>query len=537
MRHRIKGPALSFLVFAVSRASFADDATPPYGTPPQPANLTQDSKTGGGSQIYPLPAAQPGGAVDAYLIPMKVMLQKHIITQAEFDSAMKDLADTTGIRAGEYVNFVLGKWSTVLYGFAESDYMYDTTESFTDLSGNSQIARPGTYAGDHARAQFSVRNSRLGFRMRAPETHGVRASALVETDFFQSSSATGGLTVNPGATATSNAFGTEQSFYVNPVLRIRHMYLKLETPVVDIMCGQYWQLFGWQPYYFPASTQIQGLAGELFARTPQLRISKTIAPDGPVSLELALEAARPPQRDSGTPEGEAGLRFTINGLKGMYTAGQTNTSLAPASIGVSGDMRHVSLPNFSASPTFTVPKTGTAIAGNIFMPVIPATKEKKGNSLSVVGQAAYGYGIADLFSGLTGGVGFPALPNPPAAPAVAPVYAANIDPGIVTYDSNGNLHFIQWLALLGGVQYYLPGLDGKMFVAGNYSHLESPNTGDYFPNSKSVRKQLDFWDATVMWDITDAVRMGLEYAYWQDKYLDGIHASNMRGQLSAWYIF
>jgi hypothetical protein len=550
MRTRLPAFAITLLSAVTTHAALADDAQPAPapvvapsssepaspGSPTQPAYQRQDSKTGGGSQVYPQPAAMPSGGVGTYLIPLRLMLEKGIITQAEFESAMQDLADTTGVRAGDQANFVLGKWSTTLYGFAEADYIYDSTQSFTDLSGNSQIARGGTYAGNHARMQFSPRNSRIGFRMRAPESHGIRASALVETDFFGSSSATGGLTVPAGATTTSNAYGTEQSFYVNPVLRLRHAYLKMETPVVDLLFGQYWQLFGWQPLYNPASTQIQGLAGELYARTTQFRATKVIAPNGPVSLEIAAAAARPPQRDSAVPEGEAGIRLTINRWRGMYTAGQTNTSLAPASIAVSGDLRHVLLPEFSATPKNAVGKTGTAIAGNIFLPVIPASKEKKGNSLSLVGQGAYGYGISDLFSGLTGGVGFPALPNPTMA-SPAPVYSANIDPGIVTYDGNGNLHFIQWLAILGGVQYYFPGLDGKMFVSANYSHLESPNTSDYFPNSKSVRKSLDFWDVSLMADVTDAVRLGVEFADWRDDYLDSTHASNQRGQISAWYIF
>jgi hypothetical protein len=540
MHYRLLGFTLVALSMPVSSVALADPAgspSPSAASPSAPQNIPQDSKLGGGSVIYPGPAAVPGGAADSYMIPLRLMLDKHLITQAEYDSAMKDLADTTGVRAGDQVNFVLGKWSTTLYGFAEADYIYDTTGSLIDDSGNSQIARGGTYAGDHPRMQFGVRNSRIGFRMRAPESHSIRASALIETDFFQASAAGSGLTVNPGSTTTSNAYGTEQSFFTNPVLRVRHAYLKLETPVVDFLFGQYWHLFGWQPLYNPATVQIQGIEGEIYSRTPQLRISKTIGAGGPVTLEIAVAAERPPQRDSATPEGTAGLRLTVNRLQGMYTAGQVNTSLAPMSIAVSGDLVHVALPEFLASPKASVPKTGTAFAANIFVPVLPASKTHKGNTLSVVGQAAYGYGISDLFTGLTGGVGFPALANPPAPPAVAPVYAANIDPGIATYDSNGNLHFIQWIAVLAGAQYYVPGLDGKMFVSANYSHLESPNTGDYFPNSKSVRKAQDWWDVTVMGDITDAVRLGVEYANTRDEYLDGNHARNQRGQVSAWYIF
>ncbi len=466
------------------------------------------------------------------------MRDKGVITEAEYESAMADLANTLGARASEANNLVLGKWSTTLYGFVEGDAIYDTTESFIDDAGNSLVARPGTYAGDNGRMQFGARNTRFGFRFRAPESHAIRASALIEADFFQPPAATGGLTVNPNTNTTSNAYGSEQNFWVNAVVRIRHAYVKLETPVVDFLAGQYWHLFGWQPLYQPGTVQIQGLQGELFERTPQFRVSKTIGANDPVSLEIAVAALRPPQRDSATPEGTAAMRVAINGVKGMYTSGQTNTALAPLSVGISGDLRHIAVNAWSATPKGSNDKIGTAIAANALVPILPATPTHKGNTLTALGQAEYGYGISDLFTFFNGGVGFPPLPQPPP-PAAPVIYTPNIDPGIATYDTNGNLHYIQWKGLLVGLQYYLPGLDGRVFVSANYSHLESPNTGDYFTGKTAagVLSDQDWFDGLVMADVTDAVRVGLEYANTNDRYLDGTHAINHRGQGSIFFLF
>lgn len=104
-----------------------------------------------------------------------------------------------------------------------------------------------------------MRDSRIGFRFAAPPLPWLRASALLEMDFL-----------GPSAAAT------EASFFNNPVLRIRHAYFKMETPVVDVLFGHYWDLFGWQPNYIPTDVQWSGVVGELFSRTLQLRISKTI---------------------------------------------------------------------------------------------------------------------------------------------------------------------------------------------------------------------------------------------------------------------
>ena len=128
----------------------------------------------------------------------------------------------------------------------------------------------------------------------------------------------------------------------------RHAYFKAETPIVDILFGQTWDLFGWQPNYVPTVIQWPGLVGELFSRTTQLRISKTIKTK-PVTLEMAVAGMRPPQRDSSFPEFQAGLRLAFNKWTAVHTNYMTSTTTMPASIGVSGDLRRYTLPEFAAT--------------------------------------------------------------------------------------------------------------------------------------------------------------------------------------------
>jgi hypothetical protein len=255
----------------------------------------------------------------------------------------------------------------------------------------------------------------------------------------------------------------------------------------------------------------------------------------PVNVEFALAMMRPPQRDSSTPEGQAGVRLAVNKWTGMTTAGAAATSLAPLSFAVTADVRHFSLSEFAAKPMNSVDSTGWGVAADAFIPLIPGRPNKKGNSLSLNGEYAYGYGTADLYTGLNGGVGFAALPNPMGL-MPAPVYTPNVDPGLVVYAADGTAHLIQWSSVLVGLQYYLPKLDGRMWISGNYSHLDSNNSRNHGAPT-GVRSSMDWFDVNLFGDVTPAVRLGLEYAYFNDHYADGMDAINHRVQLSAFYLF
>jgi len=473
--------------------------------------------------------AQPRLALE--FTTLRIMLAKGIITQGEFDSAMRDTVETTGDAGGDAPTLMLGKWSTTLYGFVEADTIYDSTESFNDQASNSQVAKGNTYAGSHGRWTMGVRNSRIGFRMRAPEYHGVRASAQLEMDFLGNQPAIG----YSGGTAFQIS---ESAFFTNPAFRVRHMNLKMETPIVDILFGQYWQLFGWQSIYHPNSVEIQGLPGQIYSRTPQIRVSKTVKTSD-VTFEAAVAMMRAPQRDSWSPEGQGGLRLAINKWTAVSTAGAAGTSIQPLSIAFTADVRKFNLPNFAAKPDHAVGKTGWGIAADGFFPILKGTKTHKSNSLSLQGEYALGQGIADLYSSLSGGVANATLPNPTGA-APAPAYTVDADPTLIVFDNTGVAHLIQWQSVLVGLQYYLPGLDGRMWVSSNYSHLSSDNAAKYASSLiTGARKHEDFVDANLFADVLPSVRLGLEYAFFRDVYSDAgsTFAVNHRVQLSAFYLF
>ncbi len=447
------------------------------------------------------------------LSSLNLMLQKGLITQADYDSTVAQMQDSLGAQAGEAPTLILGRFSTTLYGFLEADNIFDTTQSFNDQAANANIARPGTYASTHPRYTMAVRNSRFGFRMRAPEWHSIRASAMVEMDFFGNQPTT----------------VSEAQFFINPTLRVRHYNLKLETPVFDVLIGQYWDLFGWQSDYHPNTVEIQGVTGQIYSRTPQIRFSKTVKSDA-VTFEAAIAAMRPPQRDSAAPEGQAGLRLAFNHVTAVRTAGATGTQVAPLSIAITGDVRHY-LVNPYVGQQQSTQLTGYGGAVDIFVPIVPGHSKKDGNSFALNAEAAYSTGDADLYSSLSGGVAAPT----PAAPAT---YTANIDNGLVGYRGGAVKAFqtVQWTSVLAGLQYYLPDCDGRMWLSANVAHIESDNARYMGAAAKTVRWET--WaDGNLFIDATPAVRFGLEYAYFLEQYTDGAQAENHRIQLSAFYIF
>jgi hypothetical protein len=509
----------------------------------------------------PPPSAPATPSVHIELASLNLLLQKGIISQAEYDSAVRDLTDSAGMQAGDASTVAVGKWATTIYGFVEADNIYDSTQSFNETAGNGAVAHPygfpglppatwstqsSLYAASHPRLQMSVRNSRFGFRLKAPEYNGIRTSALMEFDLLGNEGSPGYLGSSSG---TVNQYqNSEAAFYTNPAARVRHAALRVETPVVDLLMGQYWALMGWQNVYHPNTVEIQGVPGELYSRTPQIRVSKTLHA-GDMTLEAAGALMRPPIRDSAIPEVQWGVRAAYDKWRGVTTGGATGTSIQPLSIALTGDWKHLVVPEYDLHPAQVDHRQTTAVAIDAFIPVLPGTKDKKDNSLSLNGEFVTGYGINDQYTGLTGGMTLPNIPNT-SGMNPAPVYPQDFDNGLLMFDRNGTPHAIQWTTYLVGMQYYLPGLGGREWISANYSHTQSANAKNFanygttppvidiaYPNARNVRESEDWFDVNLFADVTKAVRMGLEYANFNDRYADGIHAINHRVQLSGFFIF
>jgi hypothetical protein len=422
------------------------------------------------------------------------------------------------------------QFKLTFYGFVEADYIYDTTRSYDDAMGSSIVARKDTYDGNHSRSQFSMRNSRLGFAFESPVVGGVKPTAVLEADFF------GHQETPPGT--------TENTYFDSPTFRVRHAYVKLANPYVDVLLGQTYDLFGWQNFSSPCSLEFLGLPNQLFSRNPQLRLSHGFAADSAVGVDVAISAGRPAQRDSQIPDGSAGLRINFNRWKGITTPGNVRTTFEPASIGVSGIVRQFKVNAFAPPPTRdSNSATGWGMAVDALLPVIPAASEgDRSNRLTLTGSFVRGTGIADLITS-GGGAQFPPLLNPQQANP-APIYEPNIDSSLVTFDRDNVLHTINWTAFRVGLQYYLPP-SGRFLFAANYTQSHSDNLWKLYPRGSADVELLGkiadtsrYVDANLFWDATPALRLGISGQYTQVEYLDGINKPhNLRGMAQTVYVF
>ena len=426
------------------------------------------------------------------------------------------------------------RWQTSLYGFVELNGMHDATQSYGPSTNNVMLARPGTYAGQHGRTQLTANNSLFGFVLTAPTLAAMQALGHVEVDFF-------------GVQPTD---ATESTIYTTPSVRMRLFYLRLRKSILgpaylELLAGQYHDLFAWGGAgFYPHSIAFLGIAGEVYHREPQIRLTASI-PFQCATIDVAAAAVRPVQRDSQVPDVQGGVKVAIGSWKGIGAQGFGQPEVHPAAFGVSGVWRRFAVAEFLPVPGDPKIAFGHGFAANAFLPIIPAKKAtERENALSLNAELTIGTGISDLYTGLTGGALFPTLPNP-AGLMPAPLYRPNIDSGIVTYDANGNLQPINWRAIVVGFQYYLPVAEGKLWVSGNYSQLKSTNIVSLTPENS--RGGVFFWqqyvDGNVYAAVHPAVHLGLSYQYTEQVFGDrpfggaNPRSHNHRGELGMRMFF
>lgn len=488
----------------------------------------------------PPPPPDPNAPRAVEFATLRILRDKNVITEDEYQTALHDLGEPMGVRASDANTFVFGRFATTIYGFAEADVMYHSTQSYNDFAGNGLVAKPGSYAGDHTRTTFTARDSRFGLRLKAPSPKGYSFTANLEGDFLGSEP---GIFQSTGGTApAAGSTNSEAGFFQNPVFRIRHAYFKAETPILDFTVGQTWNLLGWQATYVPAIVQWPGVLGELYGRSVQVRVSKTIKLN-PVTVEVAVAALRGAQRDSAIPNGEAGLRMSVDAWSAPHTSFIASTNIMPASIAVTGDVRAFRLPAFntgSAKSGDVNTTTGGAIAIDAFLPIIPGTKTNKDNSLSVTGEFVAGEGIGDQYTGFATGLSALTLPKAAATDATNPAFNPTVDANLVGYDSGGALRLIRTNTFYLAGEYYVPFVDGRLALFGGYYSTEIVNVGAFATSAAQLaaaRKLANMWNMGLFVDATSNIRIGADLAFVRDQAADGNHASHWSAQTSGFFFF
>ena len=426
------------------------------------------------------------------------------------------------------------KWRVEMNGFAEVDTISDSTRSYREVLGNSPVSLPNTASGANGRTQFSMRDSRLALSLFPPEFKGWTPKAYFEFDFLGYDPSN--TNVISGSSPPNNS---ETSFFSSPTLRIRHFYLQVESDGFSVLVGQYWNLLGWQPYYFLGTIEPSPLPGMLYQRNVQLRGTKTIKFGDYKSLSAAIAAVRPPQADSQTPSLEAGLRFAMGERTSGFVAGGSARKSQPMSIAISGTLRDFAIPSSDGVNGDNTHYAGSAIAVDAMVPILAsADGVDVSNTLSLLGEFTSGIGYGDQLVGWTGNTS-----NPLNTSANVPSKNVNLDGGIGDYDHSATFHLIHLQTFNLQAQYHLPEFTTTWISVG-YSRLFSNNIGDVAFNGQSTssgafaynRNQLAF--VNVAHDVTPEIRVGLEYDHIKTDY-DAIStsASNNRYFGAFYFIF
>ncbi|MGZ3747116.1 MAG: hypothetical protein ACXWRE_07105 [Pseudobdellovibrionaceae bacterium] len=416
-------------------------------------------------------------------------------------------------------------WKVTLNGFIDNDISKDSTRGLAEVIGNSPVARAGTFAGDNGKMQFSGRNSRFGFAVYAPEQNDWKTKGVFEFDFL-------GYDPTPSTSGTKN---TEAGFYQNPAIRIRHAYFGLEKEGWQILSGQTWSLFGWQPYYFPTTLTVAPAPGELFQRDLQFMAMKTVNFGESSRIQTAISAEKPSQRDSSMPNLNLGVRYALDSYRAAYASTYGDIKQETLSVGISGSFRQFETPLSVTNTASQSHKNSSAVAIDGLIPLIPVSNSSDlGNSLTLSFEFTSGTGYADTLPNWSGGLGgFPQGANSIAA-------NTNLDAGFGGFNSSGNFDLVKLQTFNLSLQYVLSS-DWKSFVTAGYTSIHSDNVNDFVASAASAS---DIYDRSSMYfvnyihDFTKQIRVGAEYSKVQTHYIsDDQSPYNDRWQITALYRF
>jgi hypothetical protein len=255
-----------------------------------------------------------------------------------------------------------------------------------------------------------------------------------------------------------------------------------------------------------------------------------------LNFDVAAAALRPVQRDSSTPNGEAGFRISLNKWMGVHTSYLTATQALPLTLAVTGDVRAFRIPQFSAAPAGTNDAIGGAFAVDAFVPIIPGTPANRGNSLALTAEFVRGWGIADQYTAFASGITNPALPVDPIT-LTSPAFQARVDGNLAAYDATGTLHLIQVQTFFASLEYYLPVMEGKMGLFGGYYQTDMLNTDDFATAATSRRRRVSLMEGGLLYDPVPAVRFAADYGLTRDAYADGTTAWNWSWQGTVFFFF
>ncbi|MDB4980136.1 MAG: hypothetical protein JWM82_888 [Myxococcales bacterium] len=400
------------------------------------------------------------------------------------------------------------------YGGERLSLYRDSTQSFGAATHDNPIAEPGSYLGSHEQWSGSFADSRWGAKLETPANASFSGIFLVELGLRGAD--------RPGAAT----------------VQTRHLFFGVRTPVVDVLLGQTDDLFAWGGRVpFPSTIASLGVPGEIYRRRTQIRLTHVFRFQ-PVDFELAACATQPFHTDGYSYDRQLGIRLAINAWRGAADQNGGPAATMPAQLGLSGVRRRFLVDQFSAMPAGSYSVIGDGLALNAFVPIVPSHGDDLSNATSLSLEVSAGSGLADLYSGLTGGATIPVLPNPQMT--LPPPYVQTFPTGVVTFDAGLKAQTIDWRAIVLNFRYHLPIAQGRrIWAAATWSRTTSSNLRALTPSPGwgAIYPETRYYDASAFVSIWKGIHAALSYQVTRQLYAAGPDHENRRAQLLVAYYF
>ena len=415
-----------------------------------------------------------------------------------------------------------------LGGFVEFDALFDSSRSVGESEGSVPIARRNTFDGENGRTQFSLRNSRIALGAEGPAFTSWKPRAVLEMDF---------LGYDPAALNTNNQ--SETSFYSSPSFRIRHAFIQLKKNSTEVIVGQTWSLFGWQPFYVPNTVSVPPSTGTVFERTQRISVIQNFSPDGdsPQVFRAGLALVRPTQRDAQLPNVDAGIIWSLESRRSGFSSVNSDIRNQPLSLALSTTFREFKAPRAGNSVSDLVSTPAFAFALDTFIPLLACHDPvDTAQTLSLIGEYTFGRGYGDEFPNWNGGILQNSVNNQTSNTVGSNL---NLDAGIGGYNSRQEFELVHLQSFSTQLQYHL---SQSAFFTFGYAQVYSNNLSNFLSGpGVTVSKLYDRSEIYFLnWvhDLSKQVRVGLEFSQFATHYVsDGAATHQNRIAVATYYRF
>jgi len=377
---------------------------------------------------------------------------------------------------GKMASSALSKFKLTSGGFVKLDYIYNSVNlgsnngigSVATLQPNG-IPKTSSPAAKQEQSLFSVRQSRIWFKIDGPSFIGAKTGALIETDFFGS-----------GGSSAESAN-----------MRIRLAYGTLDWANTQILFGQSWDLFA------PAAASTldfghgQTAGNPTTPRVPQLRLTQKLNLSDQNTFKLAV-ALQNPIQDTNTANGTAGETWGVTpNIVGQAMFVSKSLGVAPGFWGLPMNALTVGMFGLYGNEKVAGNSHSVDSWGYGLYTFVPLLKSKNGKSRAMTasfeGQAYYAANMSFNFATVS--------------PLVGPTGNKT---GAKGYGIFGQTIFYptQNLGITAG--YGMRGAD-------NYTSYTSSGIKDYQKSNSQIF-------TNIAYDINAAVRVAAEYQHVSTRY-------------------